>query len=82
MESTHDRGELHVDNLLEVHRRVLFGGALAAYGGQLRTRQSWMGGSAYHPCTATFVPPPPEDVAPLLDDLVAFCNTDALAAVA
>ncbi|HUY60791.1 MAG TPA: Fic family protein, partial [Candidatus Dormibacteraeota bacterium] len=36
----------------------------------------------HNPCTAAFVPPPPEFVADLIDDLVAFSNDDSLPAVA
>jgi hypothetical protein len=43
---------------------------------------NWIGGSTYHPCSAVFVPPPPEFVAGLLNDLCQFCNDDSLPAVA
>ena len=36
----------------------------------VRTTQNWIGGSRYHPLEAAHVPPPPEDVPELLDDLV------------
>ncbi len=48
----------------------------------MRTIQNWIGGSGYNPCSAAFVPPPPESVQPLLEDLCAFCNDDQLPAVA
>lgn len=70
------------DLLLEVHRRLLAGTQLEEHGGKLREQQNWLGGSSYNPCTAAFVPPPHEYVRDLLDDLVAFCNDDALPAVA
>ena len=44
--------------------------------------QNWIGGSDYNPCTASFVPPPPESVPERMEDLVAFCNDDSLPAVA
>ena len=44
--------------------------------------QNWTGGSGHNPCSAAFVPPPPEDVPTLLDDLIAFCNDDGLPALA
>ena len=44
--------------------------------------QNWIGGSGYNPCSAVFVPPPPEAVPGLLDDLIAFCNDDGLPALA
>jgi len=40
----------------------------------VRQVQNWIGGSDYHPLTADFVPPPPEWVRPLMDDLVAYLN--------
>jgi Fic family protein len=52
------------------------------YAGTLRQEQNWIGGSAYNPCSAAFVPPPPELVPDLLADLCSFCNTDSLPAVA
>ena len=44
--------------------------------GQIRTVQNWIGGSDYNPCNADFVPPPPALVPSLLDDLVAYLNSD------
>ena len=40
----------------------------------LRRTQNWVGGSPYHPLGAAFVPPPPEIVQPLLEDLAAYLN--------
>jgi Fic family protein len=71
-----------VDGILEVHRRLLRGTRLASYAGHLRTLQNWIGGSSYNPCSALFVPPPPQEVEALLEDLCAFCNEDSLPAVA
>jgi Fic family protein len=48
----------------------------------MRTVQNWIGGSSFNPCSAAFVPPPPEQVPWLLADLAAFCNDDSLPAVA
>jgi Fic family protein len=45
-------------------------------GGRIRATQNWIGGNDYNPCGADFVPPPPERVPELLDDLAAFMNTD------
>lgn len=75
-------GSITVHTLLEAHRRLLAGTRLENHAGRLRTLQNWIGGSAYNPCSAEFVPPPPEAVAGLLDDLLAFCNDDALPALA
>lgn len=71
-----------VDHLLSIHRRLLAGTRIEEHGGQLRKEQNWIGGNSYNPCSAAFVPPPFERVPALLDDLCAFCNDDALPAVA
>jgi Fic family protein len=71
-----------VDGILEVHRRLLDGTRLEPYGGIIRETQNWIGGSSYNPCSAAFIPPPPEMVRGLLEDLAAFCNTDELPPVA
>ncbi len=71
-----------VESLLEVHRRLLAGTRLEKHGGRIRGMQNWIGGSDYNPCSAEFVPPPPEMVASLLDDLLTFCNDDSLPALA
>ena len=75
-------GVITVETLLEVHRRLLAGTRLAAHAGRIRDLQNWIGGSDYNPCSAEFVPPPPDAVAGLLDDLFTFCNDDSLPALA
>lgn len=78
-----DSGEsLTTDSLLEVHRRLLQDTSMREHAGRIRSVQNWIGGSAYNPCSAAFVPPPPDRVQDLLDDLVAFCNSDSLPVVA
>ena len=74
--------EICRDDLLEVHR-ILFEGAREEHlGGRMREEQSWIGGAASSPRNAEFVPPPPELVPSLLDDLCEFCNrTDLPAAI-
>jgi Fic family protein len=70
------------DLLLQLHGRLLGGTHLEEYGGHFREEQNWIGGSGYNPCSADFVPPPPEYVSDLVADLCAFSNTDDLPAVA
>lgn len=55
---------------------------MAAHAGKLRTIQNWIGGSAYTPKGAAFVPPPPDRVPELMKNLVTFSNQDDLPAVA
>ncbi len=73
--------EVTVGGILEVHRRLLQSTRLSDHAGQIRDTQNWIGGSDYNPCSAEFVPPPPEYVATLLEDLCTFMNTDDLPAV-
>ena len=69
------------ETLLGFHRRLMANSRLSAQAGQLREQQNWIGGSEYNPCSAAFVPPPPELVPGLIEDLCAFCNDDSLPAV-
>jgi Fic family protein len=71
-----------VDTLLRFHGRLMANSRDRQHAGKLRQKQNWIGGSAYNPCTAAFVPPPPGLVPDLLADLCSFCSTDALPAVA
>ncbi len=71
-----------VEQVLAIHARLLAGTHLEDHGGAVRAIQNWIGGSSYNPCSAAFVPPPPDRVLDLLDDLCAFCNDDRLPAVA
>lgn len=73
---------LGVDDLLAVHQRLLAGTDMEEHGGRLRDEQNWIGGSSFNPCSAAFVPPPPEYVPDLMQDLCAFCNDERLPAVA
>lgn len=73
--------ELTLEQLLEIHRRLLAGSRLEESGGKIRSAQNWIGGSSYNPCSAAFVPPPPELVHDLVLDLCRFCNDDSLPAV-
>lgn len=71
--------EFEVAHILAIHR-VLLAGAPNAHriAGVIRSSQNWIGGNDYNPCGAAFVPPPPDGVTPLLDDLVRFTNDESL----
>jgi len=77
-----EQDPITIDLLLEVHRRLLAATNIREHGGRFRSEQNWIGGSSHNPCSAAFVPPPPEFVGDLMDDLCAFCNADDLPAVA
>ena len=65
---------LRTDALLEVHRRLMSTSAHPGLGGRIRDSQNWIGLSAYTPVGASFVPPPPDEVPPLVADLMAYVN--------
>lgn len=75
------RATITLDDLLDVHRILMERSPAPSIGGTVRTVQNWIGGSSYKPCAAAFVPPPPEHVAELLDDLVRYVNGDAHSAL-
>ena len=63
--------------IVAIHR-VLMERPNSRIAGRLRDHQSWIGGNDFNPCGADFVPPPPELVANLLDDLCRFIARDDL----
>lgn len=75
-------GPVTLETLQRVDADLLKGGPLEGMGGIVRAEQNWIGGSALDPVGAAYVPPAPEDVPRLLDDLVRFCNSSPLPAVA
>lgn len=68
---------MNAHEIVAVHR-VLMERSNPKIAGRLRDGQNWIGGNNYNPCGADFVPPPPEQVAALLDDLCRFCERDDL----
>ena len=64
------------DDLLSIHRTLMERSPTPELGGIVRTEQNWIGGSSYNPCSAAFVPPPPEHVEDLLADLLDYVNGD------
>jgi Fic family protein len=64
-----------------LHKELMDRSPTPDIGGVVRTQQNWLGGNEFNPCNADFVPPPPEFVEPLLEDLCEFINRDDLPAV-
>ena len=62
-----------VDALLDIHRSLLARSG-ASFAGELRSEPVWVGGSAYSPHGALFVPPQHSRIAAALDDLVSFAK--------
>ena len=71
-----------LDDLLDIHHTLLEGTSEERFAGVVRTDQNWIGGRGLSPADATFVPPPPDRVPALLDDLVDFVNLDDIPAIA
>lgn len=69
-------GTITLDDLLDIHRILMERSSIPQIGGVVRTVQNWIGGSSYNPCSAAFVPPPPEPLDTLLHDLLEYVNGD------
>jgi Fic family protein len=76
-----ERRDLRVDDIVDIHAALLAGTDDDAIAGSIRTVQNWIGGRLNSPIDAEFVPPPPDQVPRLLDDLVAYLNREDLPAV-
>jgi hypothetical protein len=76
VEALHAPGkDLGIQDLHRWHRRLMEASPVPeAMIGAFRAQQSWIGGTS--PRDASLVPPPPERVAPLMEDLVAFVNEE------
>jgi len=66
---------LSADLLLEWHRTLMTGSPTPErYVGTFRSEQGWIGGT--DPTNAHLVTPPPDRIASLIDDLLAYVNSD------
>ncbi|QZQ53699.1 Fic family protein (plasmid) [Curtobacterium sp. TC1] len=68
-----------LDEILAAHQALMQDDPDVAerpYAGRVRDVQNWIGGSQYSPRGALYVPPPPEEVPALLEDLIVFANRD------
>ena len=74
-------GAFTLDDLLSIHRTLMDTDEDIRIAGMVRTEQNWIGGGNT-PRRADFIPPPPEYVPDLLEDLLAFCNRTDLSVVA
>ena len=73
--------KLSIETICHMHQLLLRGTQVESLGGIIRTSQNWIGGNRTNPIGATYVPPRPERVPALLEDLVEFCNTSQYPAV-
>lgn len=63
-----------VEDICQLHTRLLTGTSDAHWGGVVREEQNWVGG--INPCRAAYVPPPHAYVPELLEDLCAYMSGD------
>ncbi|MGI5951888.1 MAG: Fic family protein [Brooklawnia sp.] len=63
--------KLRTEHLLELHAALL-PDQRGHHG--IREVQNWIGGSSHHPLEAEFIPPAPEQVPALLEDLIGYLN--------
>jgi Uncharacterized conserved protein len=76
-----ERDALTVEDIVSVHRTLLRDTDDDEIAGVVRDRQNWIGGRLNSPIDAEFVPPPPDRVEGLLEDLAAFINRDDMPAI-
>ena len=69
---TADAGPITLAAILEAHRLLMAPDPYADSPGALRAVQNWVGGSDHTPIGAVYVPPPPELVPALMEDLLVF----------
>ncbi|MGI8945937.1 MAG: Fic family protein [Thermoleophilaceae bacterium] len=74
-------GPFTVSDVREIHSALLGFGLDRPIAGVIRTKQSWIGRNPHMPRGADYVPPPPEHVEGLLEDLCAFMSRTDLPAV-
>lgn len=82
VERAGETGQIRLDDILTAHRDLMAGDPDEEdYAGRIRDMQNWIGGSDHSPRSALFVPPPPDLVLPLLNDLIVWANRDDVPAV-
>ena len=74
--------EISIESIQMIHAALLENTELSAYAGEIREVQNWIGGNYHNPCDATYVPPSPELLPELMEDLVRFCNSERLSPLA
>ena len=73
--------DLSIEGMCAMHRELINRGG-QSFGGEIREEQVWIGGSAYSPHGALFVPPAASRVPACLDDLVEFAHREDLNPIA
>ncbi|MCY3568427.1 MAG: Fic family protein [Chloroflexi bacterium] len=76
VQRTAESEQFDVDHLCQVHAALMNRFPASRLAGQLRDSQNWIGGNNYNPCRAAYVPPPPDEVVRLLQNLCDFTESD------
>lgn len=72
-------GRIELDDILHAHHILMRDDPVdGASAGRLRTEQNWILGSDHSPRGAIHIPPVPERVPGLMDDLLAYANRDGV----
>lgn len=80
-EALSGNGELSIEAILAIHK-VLIDRTGQSFGGVLRDEQVWIGGSAYSPHGAIYVPPHASRVRGYLEDIITFARRDDVGTIA
>ena len=75
-------GPLTTEVIKKIHVTLARGTDLETFGGEFRTKQNWIGPSNHGPFNAAYVPPTPDAVDGLMDDLVEFASRTNIPAIA
>ena len=70
-----------VDTILNIHKTLCENTRIETFGGKIRGVQNWVGGNSYNPLQADYIPPAPEHVTGLLEDLAEYCNDELVSPV-
>ena len=73
--------EVSIDDIRDIHRTLLRFSADRKIAGVIRTQQNWIGTNPFSPIEAAYVPPPPEHVPRLLEDLCCFIARNDIAPI-
>jgi Fic family protein len=73
--------EVSIDDIRDIHRTLLRFSTDRKIAGVIRTKQNWIGTNPFSPIGAVYVPPPPEHVHGLLEDLCRFIARDDIAPI-
>ncbi|MGK0716500.1 Fic family protein [Leucobacter sp. W1153] len=80
--NTVGRGHFEISYFISAHHVLMVDDPDEAhYAGHIRDMQNWIGGSDHSPRGALYVPPAPERVEALMDDLIAYLNRDDVPAL-